>query len=317
MTEKELIELYSHSSGSPEVDDAFHRWMRDPHDSQSKEEALEEIWAETPSDTVVKMPKASKVFSKARKTERAMNGDGRQFSFIPWALAAACALLAVVAVYVFSPEPVTRLVSSSVSKGYFTLPDGSSVWLNKGSSLSFRGGLDGRARRVTLDGEAFFDVSHDTNRPFIVHSKDMDITVTGTRFTVTSYPEQSGAVYLEEGSVTVKGEAFPETQLAPGQGIIFDDSTLSWKKIPILAKDHTCWTQERLVFTNTALSDVFTSLEHWYHISVICPNKEFLDNTRISMTVRQETPENILESIALLTGISYSREEGNRFIVRK
>lgn len=284
---------------------------------KEREEALEKLWEETPSDTDVKMPKASMVFSKARKIERAMNGYGRQSGFLPWALAAACVLLAVVAVYLFRPEPVTRLVSSSVSKGYFTLPDGSSVWLNKGSSLSFRGGLDGRTRKVTLDGEAFFDVSHDSDRPFIVHSKDMDITVTGTRFTVTSYPEQSGAVYLEEGSVTVKGEAFPETKLAPGQGIIFDDSTLSWKKIPILAKDHTCWTQERLVFTNTALSDVFTSLEHWYHISVICPNKEFLNKTRISMTVRQETPDNVFESIALLTGITYSREEGNRFVVLK
>ncbi|MBR3075828.1 MAG: FecR domain-containing protein, partial [Bacteroidales bacterium] len=207
--------------------------------------------------------------------------------------------------------------SSSASKGYFTLPDGSSVWLNRGSSLSYKGNLDGSTRKVSLEGEAFFDVSHNPDRPFIVQGKDMDITVTGTRFTVTSYPEQSGAVYLEEGSVTVKGEAFPETQLAPGQGIVFDDNTLSWKKVPIVAKDHTCWTQERLVFTNTALSDVFTSLEHWYHISVICPNREFLDKTRISMTVRQETPDNIFESIALLTGISYSREEGNRFVVRK
>ncbi len=317
MTEKELIEIYSHSSGSPEIDDAFRRWIRDPQDLLSKENALKELWESTPSDTDVKLPRANTVLTKARRTERAMLGSPQSHSYFPWVFATLCALVAVLAVYMLRPEPVTRLVSSSTSKGYFTLPDGSSVWLNKESSLSYKGNLDGRARRVSLNGEAFFDVKHDKEHPFIVHSKDMDITVTGTRFTVTSYPEQSDAVYLEEGSVSVKGEAFTETQLAPGQGIVFDDNTMSWKKIPILAKDHTCWTQERLVFTNTALSDVFTSLEHWYHISIACSNTDFLDNTRISMTIRQETPENVFESISLLTGISYSREDGNQFIVRK
>lgn len=302
MTEKELIELYL---------------MRKSQRDLPDEDALKELWEKTPSDSDVAMPRASELYSKARETERAMHGFVPFRSFVPWVLAAACVLLAVVAMYVFRPEPITRLVSSSESKGYFTLPDGSSVWLNKGSSLTFKGDLDGRIRNVSLDGEAFFDVSHDSGRPFIVHGKDMDITVTGTRFTVTSYPELSGAVYLEEGSVTVKGDAFPETLLAPGQGIVFDDNTLSWKKVPIVAKDHTCWTQERLVFTNTPLSDIFTSLEHWYHISLDCSDKAFLEKTRISMTVRQETPDNVLESIALLTGISYSREEGNRFIIRR
>ena len=302
MAEKEQIELYL---------------LRKSQDGVQDEDALRKLWEETPSDSDVDMPAARELFSMARETERAMHGYMPHRGFVPWALAAACVLFAIVAVYVFRPEPVTRLVSSSTSKGYFELPDGSSVWLNRGSSLTYKGCLDGRERKVSLDGEAFFDVSHDSDRPFMVHGKDMVITVTGTRFTFSSYPEQSDAVYLEEGSVTVKGNAFPETQLAPGQGIVFDDNTLSWKKIPILAKDHTSWTQDRLVFTNTALADVFISLEHWFHISVDCSDTSFLENTRISMTVRQETPDNVLESIALLTGISYSREEGNRFVVRK
>ena len=311
------MELYSHSQGSPEVNEEFRRWLRDPKDELSKKQALLDLWENTPSDCDVKMPKAGTVYSVARKTERALAGRARRFGIIPWAVAAACAVLAVAAVYLFRPEPLTRLVSSSDSKGFFTLPDGSSVWLNMGSSLSYRGSLDGRIRAVTLEGEAFFDVVHDADRPFIVHSHDMEVTVTGTRFTVTSYPEQSGAIYLEEGSVTVKGDSFPETHLSPGQGIVFDDNTLSWKKVPILAKDHTGWVQDRLVFTNTALSDVFASMEHRYHISIVCSDKDFIDNTRITMTIRQETPDNIFESIALLTGMTYSREEGNRFIIRK
>lgn len=281
------------------------------------EKELYKIWEETPSDCDERMPDAGELYSRARDIEIAMHGHTHRHSYIPWALAAVCTVLAVAAVYLFRPEPVTRLVSSSESKGYFSLPDGSKVWLNKGSSLTYKGELDGRKRNVSLEGEAFFDVSPNKDKPFIVHGKDMDITVTGTRFTVTSYQEQSGAVYLEEGSVTVKGHSFAETKLAPGQGIIFDDSSLSWKKVPILAQDHTCWIQDRLVFTNTPLADVFASLEHWYRISVICANKGFLEDTRISMTVRQETPENVLQSIALLTGISYSREEGNRFVIRK
>lgn len=317
MTDKELIELYSHSSGTSEANDAFRSWIVASQDNQSKEKALRDLWDTTPSDCDIKMPKAGKVYSIARKTERALSGHTQTFTFLPWAIAAACVVIAIASIFMLRPEPVTRLVASSEAKGYFTLPDGSSVWLNKGSSLFFKGNLDGRKRIVSLDGEAFFDVSHSADHPFIVQSKDMDVTVTGTRFTVTSYPEKSGAVYLEEGAVTVSGDAFPATQLTPGQGIVFDDNTLSWKKVPIVAKDHTCWTQDHLVFLNTPLSDIFISLEHWYHISLICPDNDFLERTRISMTVRQETPENVLESIAILTGISYSKEDGNRYVVRK
>lgn len=302
MTEKELIELFL---------------LKRAQGGLNEKDDLQQLWEETPSDADVDMPEAKKLYSIARNTERAMNGYFQPRNFMPWILATACVILAFVAVYVFMPEPVTRLVSSSTSKGFFELPDGSLVWLNKGSSLTYTGELNGKTRQLTLEGEAFFDVSHDAEHPFIVHSKDMDITVTGTRFTLTSYPELPGAVYLEEGSVIANGRAFPETRLAPGQGIVFDDNTLLWKKIPILSADHTDWTKEYLVFTNTAVADVFASLEHWFHISLSCSNRDFLENTRISMTVRQETPENVLESIALLTGISYTREEGNRFIIRK
>ena len=102
MTEKELIELYL---------------MRKSQRDLPDEDALKELWENTPSDSDVDMPRASELYSKARETERAMHGFVPFRSFVPWALAAACVLLAVVAMYVFRPEPVTRLVSSSASKG--------------------------------------------------------------------------------------------------------------------------------------------------------------------------------------------------------
>ena len=83
----------------------------------------------------------------------------------------------------------TNIVTSAHDKGEYVLPDGTHIWLNAGSVLRYYGDLTGRRRVVELDGEGFFKVRHDADRPFILQMEDMNIEVLGTEFDVINYAE--------------------------------------------------------------------------------------------------------------------------------
>src|SRR5690606_33142812 len=111
-----------------------------------------------------------------------------------------------------------------------TLPDGTLVSMNAGSSLSYPLWFGNKERRVTLSGEAYFDVSHDAERPFHVVSGDIDVQVLGTRFNMTAYRDEPGAaVTLETGRVEVSRGDHSLT-LAPGEQAYADAATPMMKK---------------------------------------------------------------------------------------
>lgn len=306
-TEKEIVGLFVRNEMDPEVRDAFSRWMTDPTDAQKKEQALRDVWEEMPSDTDADLPAASDVFKRAKALEKASAGTYYRKSFLlPGIVAAACLALVALVPFLFRPRQVTTLASSEEAKSRFELPDGSTVWLNADSRLTYTGRLDGRTRSVTIDGEGYFDVAKDPAHPFIVRTSDMDITVLGTRFTVSAYAGKHVSAYLEEGSIRVKGRDFPEVWLEPGQCIAFDDNTLRWSKSVVPVANHTAWIRPQLEFGNTSLGDILENLSHWYNLSFRCTDTDFLRDTRLSMTIRQEPVEEILDAISALTGLQYT-----------
>ena len=108
------------------------------------------------------------------------------------AAAAAVVLLAAGTNYVVVKDYLrtkieTNIVTSAHDKGEYVLPDGTHIWLNAGSVLRYYGDLTGRRRVVELDGEGFFKVRHDADRPFILQMEDMNIEVLGTEFDVINY----------------------------------------------------------------------------------------------------------------------------------
>jgi ferric-dicitrate binding protein FerR (iron transport regulator) len=189
-----------------------------------------------------------------------------------------------------------EIIAKRGSKTRTILPDGSTVWLNAGSSIRYEPGFSGPQREVTLQGEAFFDVVKQPSRPFIVHAGDLNIKVLGTAFNVKSYDEdKSVETTLIRGLVQITrpgdGRQAP-IYLHPHQKIVLlrkdietqpaadktENKAAAPEKRPhIVAIDssmkedervETSWVYNRLEFRGDRFDELARKLERWYNIDV-------------------------------------------------
>lgn len=153
-----------------------------------------------------------------------------------------------------------------------TLPDGTKVLLNAGSRLIYPEIFEGNTREVFLMGEAFFDVTHDRQHPFVVQTDDYRVKVLGTKFNISAYPTDNiFETVLAEGKVSMeKNDAglFDKTiDLEPGQLASFDRSTKETSISNIDTDNYILWTEGLLKFESTDLSRITKRLERFYNIS--------------------------------------------------
>lgn len=190
------------------------------------------------------------------------------------------------------------------------LPDGTKVWLNAQSKLEYPSGF-GKTREVELQGEAFFDVVKDKNRPFIVHAEGLDIRVLGTAFNIKSYPgDPSIATTLVEGKVVIEieeghGQLQDKIVLKPNQQAIFSRESMDISLIDVDAQRYASWTDGSLVFEDDQVYDVLNTLERWYGVNIHVEDESNL-TCRLTARIDKESITETLELLKSITGIRYS-----------
>jgi transmembrane sensor len=145
------------------------------------------------------------------------------------------------------------------------LEDNSYVYLNSGSSIKLPTRFAGE-RRVELNGEAYFEVSHDNKKPFIVHTQDQNIRVLGTKFNVKAYSDEPVATTLADGKVRVTGTGKQEAILTPGKQAISENNKLTVREVNV--GDYIGWKDNQFVFHRMSLAEIMKQLERWYDIKV-------------------------------------------------
>jgi ferric-dicitrate binding protein FerR (iron transport regulator) len=169
------------------------------------------------------------------------------------------------------PEKDQGLNTLLVDRGAefrITLSDGTKIHLNSDSKLEYPTVFNDKERRVFLQGEAYFEVTKDENRPFIVSAGSTEIKVLGTEFNVNSRKPESIKATLVSGSVTVKSSKIEEVQLKPGFTAIVNPLAGS---LDIDDKDiqyYIGWNTGNYLFESTSLSDILNELAIWYDLSV-------------------------------------------------
>jgi ferric-dicitrate binding protein FerR (iron transport regulator) len=174
-----------------------------------------------------------------------------------------------------SPVAVKQVMAANGKIMNITLADGTRVWLNGGSKLIYPEKFRGDKREITLVGEAFLDVNHDTQRSFIVHTGNIRTQVLGTSFNVKAYPEDHFVkVDVLTGKVGVIGKA-QNTKgsqtifLTPAQEVMFNkDDNQAVKKEMVDVNVLTAWKNGEFVFKNMPLPEVLNSIEHRFNIKV-------------------------------------------------
>jgi transmembrane sensor len=205
---------------------------------------------------------------------------------------------------------VETVSTPNASRTNFKLPDGSEVWLNAGSTLSFPRQF-GDKRAVELVGQAFFKVVKDGKR-FVVKTNTGSVEVLGTTFDVKAYKDELFQTTLLEGSVNVKNKKDQGFILKPGQqSVINSKSELSI--VDVNTDQYTSWKDGKLIFINEPFQNVAKQLERWYNIKIEL-NGNNLKALGYTGTIEMETLGELLELMKTTTPINYSFNKQSRYL---
>jgi len=192
---KDILSQYSGHDLPGDVSTSFERWLIDEEGYERKSEALRSHWDGLPDGLPTdRLPKAESVLRDARRREEGAPERRRRMKVLAFASMAAAIVFGALSGFLLYREykvgGTVCMVSSRDGKSDFVLPDGTEVWLNRGSRLTYKANLRGRERRVSLEGEGYFDVYRDPEHPFVVDAQGMSVRVHGTRFTAFSEKER-------------------------------------------------------------------------------------------------------------------------------
>ncbi|MBS7198036.1 MAG: FecR domain-containing protein [Bacteroidales bacterium] len=147
------------------------------------------------------------------------------------------------------------------------LADGTKVWLNSASRLIYPQSFMGKERRVVLSGEAFFDVAHDAERPFIVETSRMNVKVLGTRFNVNDYDDnEEVSTTLVNGSVEIVSGDQQVFRLVPGEQAYGKENKLEKREVNV--RLYTSWIDGKFLFNNTELEEIAKQISRWYDVEI-------------------------------------------------
>ena len=191
----------------------------------------------------------------------------------------------------------------------FTLPDGSTGYLNSGSSLKYLATFN-TERKVDLIGEAFFQVVHDEKRPFHVNTNNLDIKVLGTTFNViANKDEKTEEIILETGKVDIASkEGTPLATLAPNEKLMLDIEKRTFSKNTVDASQYISWKEGRLVFRNETMKQMASRISRWYNVDVVVDDQILFGYT-FHATFIDEPLDEVLKLLALTTPISFKEEK--------
>ncbi len=190
-----------------------------------------------------------------------------------------------------------------------TLPDGSIVWLNSESEISFPSQFD-KQRPVTLTGEAFFEVVK-SDKPFIVETEYGKVEVLGTSFNVMAYADDGVfETTLVEGKVSlISKNAAHENILKPGQHAVLGKDGFIIKNVE--TQYFTSWKEGKLVFSREPFPSFIKKLERWYNTTIEYNDPE-LDKLWYSGTIEMESLSEVMEMISKSAPVTYSYDNKTR-----
>jgi transmembrane sensor len=205
---------------------------------------------------------------------------------------------------------VENITTPYGAKASFKLSDGSDVWLNSGSALSFQKQF-GKIREVKLSGQAYFDVIKE-GKPFVVKTRYGNIEVTGTSFDVKAFDDDNFETTLVEGIVKIRNIKDQVITLKAGQqSIINSDNELVIKNVK--TDLFTSWKDGKLIFVNEPFQKVARQLERWYNVKIEIQDEK-LKNLGYTGKIELETFSEVLDLINVTTPLKYKFDKNTRIL---
>lgn len=188
------------------------------------------------------------------------------------------------------------------------LSDGTRIWLNSETELTYPSQFTGDKREVSLKGEAFFKVAKNDSKSFIVKVNGADIKVLGTSFNVSCYTDDKIiSTTLVEGSVAVKPEKEEQQIITPSEQLTYNTENHQTTIQTVNTEIFTSWINGRYIFKNTPLEEIMEKLQRWYDFSVNYEDENLKNNCYSLIAERDTELDKILEIISYTSDIKLER----------
>lgn len=275
------------SMGSPEGEDMlWMQWEETRRELKTTEKELDKAW-----NNVQHKVNKPKDLSYTRKILRIA------------AILAGLIMGGTALLFISQNTPDDQMVAVETPKGVrseFLLPDGTKVWLNSNSKLSYPKSFSNTIREVKLSGEAYFDVYHNPAKPFVVKTTAASITALGTQFYVSDYAENSSLhAGLIEGVIRIQNTE-NELLIKEPTAVKLNKTTNTITTGSTPVDEYYAWKDGLLVLDNVTLGNLINRLENWYNITIDY-SKEYKSSYGLTLKVKEESFEEIstvLEQIA-------------------
>ena len=280
----------------------------------------EEIWFSSIDEIELSQYDKDAAFARFKKRISASH-HVRSSSKKRWISCAVVVLMCVISYFSYKTgqsnlelrmaDIVMEAPNGSRSKMY--LPDGTLVWLNAGSKISYSQGFGVKTRLVRLVGEAYFEVSYNKDLPFIVMSNDATVRVLGTKFNFRDYPMDSETIVsLSEGLVVMHNKINPQKEfyIKPNQRALLDKQTgvVNVENSEVLNAIQ--WINGRLIFDGELLNEIVKDLKRNYNVEIIVEYRELLSLRFYGDFIRQEQSlGEVLSALAATGKLNYRQNE--------
>lgn len=244
---------------------------------------------------------------------------------VTWLAAASIGLLVVIAGWWFWPERVNNnrelvVVQEHAQPELHLLPDGTQVWLSNGSALTYQDPFAEDLREVQLEGEAYFDVAHDADKPFTVRTGSVETRVLGTSFNLKAVPgDTTISLALVEGSVEMRFEEHGDTtvRVKPGEHVSYRLKDKQLAKSSFAGRDLYEWKEGILRFDRASVEVVARRLERWYNIRVDVQDSQDIEGTLVyRFDTRKLSLEDVARGISTVMDYNMEKTAADRWVIR-
>jgi ferric-dicitrate binding protein FerR (iron transport regulator) len=334
--DEHLLRRYLAGQVSPEEGARVEAWLAEDPDRWGELAGLEDALADTALGDAAVHRAAANVWSRLRHAvsdeaelgqmrgvprpgragEYAFSASRRWTTGLRVAAAVAAAMTAGTALAIWlrigqpGPVPAMRIAATAPGeRATFRLPDGTEVLLGVASTLRYPADFGTVSREMALEGEAYFDVVHDVQRPFVVHAGQMVAKDLGTQFTVRHYPEDAGArVVVREGRVAIgAARGIGTTVVAPGQeGRMERNGAVAITTADTAAAF--AWLTGRLVMRSVPLRDALPDLGRWFDLDFRLGDS-LLGNIPLTVSLTSRPTPASLRALAAALGLDLTQQD--------
>lgn len=313
-----LLEKYFNGTCTAEEYQEVVSWMKDPANDLYLGGALKGAWKEVlKKDNKIHPDEQLLDYIHHRIALEEQSQRVKNIRLYRQLLGVAAALiigLVIHALFSVQPSLSEDITTHNITVPYggktnFSLPDGSVVWINSGSTFSYPSEFRNE-RVVELKGEAYFDIANMTE-PFIVKSSFGEVKVLGTEFNVKAYEKESFETTLVKGSVLFTNRYGKEIKLKPGTQVFFAEDVFKVRDVE--TELFTSWREGKLIFRDEPLQNIIPRLEQWYNVDIELKDDQ-IKNLKYTCTIEMETFSEVLELFNVTTPIKYSFDRDTRIL---